>query len=140
MQFHIRSATPSDAGSVHSLLVASGWGHRIESIEWLAELIAKSQRAAVAVLPEHEVVGFLRAITDELSNGYLSMLVVAEAHRRHGIGAALVREVTAGKSEVTWALHAARHAGRPGAEAFFASLGFNKVAFAMQLPRVPSVI
>ena len=108
----------------------------MRSVGWLAELIAKSQRTAVAVLPELQVVGFVRGITDELSNGYLSMLVVAEAHRRRGIATALVRQVTAGTPEVTWALHA----GRPGATAFFASLGFVKAPLAMHLPRAQSVI
>lgn len=134
--FHIRTATPADALPLHALLCANGWQHRVRSVGWLAELIAKSQRAAVAVLPEREVVGFLRGITDGLSNGYLSMLVVADAHRRRGIGTALVHQVTSGTPEVTWALQASR----PGAEVFFASLGFENAPLAMQLPRAKNVI
>ena len=134
--YQVRSATPADARQVHSLLAANGWQHRVKSVEWLAELIARSQRTAVAVAPEAQVLGFLRAITDELSNGYLSMLVVAEAHRRRGIGTALVHTVTAGLPEVTWVLQA----GRAGAESFFASLGFAHAPLAMQLARRQSVI
>jgi len=135
-QFHIRSATSADALPLHALLSANGWQHRVRSVGWLAELIAKSQRAAVAVLPEQQIVGFLRGITDELSNGYLSMLVVAEAHRRGGIGTALVHQITSGTPEVTWVVQA----GRSGAEAFFASLRFVSAPLAMQRPRAQSVI
>ena len=134
--FHVRSATSVDATPLHALLCANGWGHRIKSVAWLAELIAKSQRTAVAILPEQHFVGFLRGITDELSNGYLSMLVVAETHRRRGIGTALVSWVTSGTPEVTWVLQA----GRPGAESFFESLGFSSAPLAMQLARGQSVI
>ena len=47
------------------------------------------QRAIVAVGPSGQVVGFARAITDGLCNGYLSVVVVAPELRRQGIGRAL---------------------------------------------------
>ena len=134
--FQVRGATSADALQLHALLSANCWKHRVRSVGWLAELVANSQRAAIAVLPEQQVIGFLRGITDELSNGYLSMLVVAEAHRGRDIGTALVQHVTSGTPGVTWVLQA----GRPGAEAFLASLGFVDAPLAMQLPRVQSVI
>ena len=135
-QFHIRGATSADASSLHALLCANGWQHRVRSEGWLAELIAQSQRTAVAVSPEQQFVGFLRGITDGLSNGYLSMLVVAAAHRRRGIGTALVHQLTSVTPEVTWVLQASR----AGAAAFFQSLGFVNAPLAMQLPRRQSVI
>lgn len=50
-------------------------------------------RAADELIDEGEVVGFARAVSDGLSNGYLSMVAVAESHRRQGIATRLVREI-----------------------------------------------
>lgn len=72
----VRDLHPDHIEPARLLLCSNGWAHRIESPEWFARLIAASQRTAVAV-EAGEVVGFARAITDGLSNGYLSMIVVA---------------------------------------------------------------
>lgn len=48
-------------------------------------MISASQRVDVAV-GDDEIVGFARAIVDGVSNGYVSMAVVAEQHRRRGTG------------------------------------------------------
>jgi ribosomal protein S18 acetylase RimI-like enzyme len=77
------------------------------------------------------VVGFARAITDGLSNGYLSMVVVAPEFRRQGVGRTLVEEVTAGSPAITWVLRA----GREGANEFFARLGFEPSTVAMERKR-----
>lgn len=93
-------------------------------------MIHNSQRVAVALLGE-QIVGFARAITDEVSNGYLSMVVVDDQHRRKGIGRALVEYVMGDNPDITWVLRA----GREGAEAFFAGLGFQTSVIAMERQR-----
>lgn len=125
----IRPPTSSDLPAVRKLLSANGWEHRLGDDEWLAALVASS-RALVAV-EAGQVVGFVRAVTDGLSNGYLSMLVVADGHRRRGIGSRLVRELMGADRGVTWVLRASR----PGARAFFETLGFRLSADAMELNR-----
>ena len=81
----VRDLLSTEVESARLLLCAHGWAHRIESSEWFAQLVAASQRTAVAV-DAGEVVGFARGITDGLSNGYLSMVVVAPGHRGKGLG------------------------------------------------------
>jgi N-acetylglutamate synthase-like GNAT family acetyltransferase len=126
----IRSVSASDADAVHRLLSTNGWAHRIAGIEHLRQLISASQQAVIAVA-DGETVGFARAISDGMSNGYLSMVVVAEPFRRRGIGQALVQHIVGSEADITWVLRA----GRPGAAEFFAKLGFSASSVAMERPR-----
>lgn len=126
----IRPFQPADAADIHRLLAANGWQHRIASEQHLLELVAASQRVIVAV-KDGQHIGFARAITDGLSNGYLSMVVVAEACRGQGVGTQMVQRVMGDADHITWVLRA----GRPGARAFFAKLGFAASSEAMERVR-----
>jgi N-acetylglutamate synthase-like GNAT family acetyltransferase len=126
----VRDVATSDLDAVHRLLSTNGWAHRIGDVERLGRLISASQRAVVAVV-DGEIVGFARAITDDMSNGYLSMVVVAESLRRRGIGQAIVENIVGSEDGVTWVLRA----GRDGAAEFFAKLGFSASTLAMERSR-----
>ncbi len=126
----VRSVAASDFDAVHRLLLTNGWAHRVGDVEQLGRLIAASQRAVIAVVDD-EIVGFARAVTDGISNGYLSMVVVAEPFRRRGIGQALVESLVGSESDITWVLRA----GREGAAGFCAKLGFSTSTTAMERPR-----
>ena len=92
MPAQIRSFAPSDLEGCHCLLTANGWAHRIADQAYLERLIGASQRVMVAVADD-QIVGFARAITDGLSNGYISMVVVAPSHRGAGHRAQLGRRL-----------------------------------------------
>ncbi|RON48502.1 GNAT family N-acetyltransferase [Pseudomonas frederiksbergensis] len=126
----IRDMKPSEVESVRLFLGHNGWGHRTGSAEHFAQLIANSQRTALAV-KDSRIVGFARGITDGLSNGYLSMVVVCGQHRREGIGRALVEHVMGENTDITWVLRA----GREGTSAFFSHLGFEVSTISMERPR-----
>ena len=127
---NIRPIQPDEVEAARQLLADNDWGPRVQDPVVFCQLLAQSQIALVAVDEDGQVVGFLRAITDGLFNGYISMVIVAASHRGRGIGTQLVQTAMGSNDRMTWVLRA----GRDGVSAFYEKLGFRVSEVAMERP------
>lgn len=119
--------SPQEIEAASELLRLANWSKRVSDPETLSALVQRSQLALVAI-EDGNVIGFLRGLTDGIFNGYISMLVVAEAHRGKGVGSALVRAAIGENKEMTWVLRA----GNESVGAFYEKLGFSTSRVAME--------
>jgi GNAT superfamily N-acetyltransferase len=124
-----RSITPEDYEAVRQFLVQVGWQHRVGNPQQFRKMMEKTDRTAVA-WDDSRVVGFARALCDEVSNGYLSMVAVAADSRGQGIGRKLVEWLIKDDPNITWVLRAGR-----GSKGFWEKIGFKGSAVAMERVR-----
>ena len=124
-----RSVVPNDYESVREFLSDSGWQHRVSDPEKFKRMMENTSRTVVAI-DDARIVGFARALCDEVSNGYISMVAVAPDRRGQGIGRELVRRLTKDDAEITWVLRAGR-----GNSRFWERIGFKFSELAMERVR-----
>lgn len=126
-----KAIEPQDYEPVRQFLSENGWAQRVADPERFARMMQGVDRTVVA-WDEGRVVGFGRALCDGVSNGYLSMVAVAEDRRGQGIGRELVQRLMADDQDITWTLRAGR-----GSEGFWQKMGFAASEIAMERTRQP---
>jgi predicted N-acetyltransferase YhbS len=127
MEFRLMN--PDDCEPVRQFLSEVGWQHRVTDPERFKKMLKNTNRTVVAV-DGSRIVGFARALCDEVSNGYISMVAVAADKRGRGIGRELVRRLIKDDAGITWALRAGR-----GSRGFWESVGFQPSEIAMEKVR-----
>jgi len=124
-----RPITAKDYESVRQFLAEVGWQHRVSEPERFKQMLEHTNRTVVAV-DGSRIVGFARALCDEVSNGYISMVAVAPDKRGQGIGRELVRQLIKDDAGITWVLRAGR-----GSSGFWERVGFQSSQIAMERVR-----
>ena len=76
MTIETSSMTAQEIEPVRQLLASNRWAHRVADSTSF-ELLINNSDCCIVALKNNAVVGFARGITDHLSNGYISMVVVA---------------------------------------------------------------
>src|SRR6266496_2788343 len=102
-----RPVTQIDYEAVRQFLSEAGWQHRVAEPHKFKIMMENTDRT-VAAIDGSRIVGFARALCDEVSNGYISMVAVAQDRRGQGIGTELVRQLIGDRDDVTWVLRAGR--------------------------------
>jgi predicted N-acetyltransferase YhbS len=101
--------TPEDYEPVRQFLIEVGWQHRVGNSEDFSRMMKNTDRTVVA-WDGQKVVGFARALCDDVSNGYVSLVAVAAERRGEGIGRKLVELLIGDDTNITWVLRAGRAA------------------------------
>lgn len=122
----LRPIASDDYEAVRQLLCEAGWQHRIAEAGKFNLMVENSDRTVIAV-DGSRIVGFARALCDEVSNGYISMVVVAADMRNRGIGSKLIRQLMQDDPNITWVLRAGR-----GSAGFWQKMGFKTSEIAME--------
>jgi ribosomal protein S18 acetylase RimI-like enzyme len=86
--------------------------------ETLRAIVEGSTRV-VSAWEGETLVGFARALTDGVSNGYITSVCVLPSHQRRGIGRKLMLELMGDDPQIKFVLHSS-----PAGEALYRSLGF----------------
>lgn len=124
-----RSITPEDYEPVREFLMEVGWQHRVSDPLKFRKMLKNTSRTIVAV-DGSRIVGFARALCDEVSNGYISMVAVASDQRGQGIGRELVQQLIKDDVGITWVLRSA-----PASTKFWEKVGFKSSEVAMERVR-----
>jgi ribosomal protein S18 acetylase RimI-like enzyme len=126
-----RELSSADYPAVQTFLIDNGWASRVSNVERFRKMVEGADRAVVAI-EGTRVVGFARALCDNASNGYISMVAVAEDRRRQGIGRQLVEHLMQdyNEGEITWVLRAGRDS-----RGFWERIGFVNSEIAMERVR-----
>jgi ribosomal protein S18 acetylase RimI-like enzyme len=121
-----RSITPEDYKDVREFLAANGWEQRVSDFDRFAQMMENTNRTVIAV-EGSRIVGFARALCDEVSNGYISMVAVSSDQRGRGIGRELVRQIIGDDPRITWVLRT-----RDDSRGFWERVGFQSSGVAME--------
>jgi ribosomal protein S18 acetylase RimI-like enzyme len=96
-----------DLDQLAHLFVTAGWPHRAADPGKLALLVSRSLYVSSAHDGD-KLVAFGRALSDGVSNGYISTVCVLPEYRGRGIGREVVRRLVEreGGNAIRWVLHA----------------------------------
>jgi len=131
MEITYRPVNAGDYEQVRQLAIDMGWGKRAQDPDRFRRMMEGANRTVVA-LDGQRVVGFARALFDNASNGYISMVAVAADRQGFGIGRELVTRLMEVHlpRQITWVLRSARES-----TGFWEKMGFRKSDVAMEIVR-----
>ena len=96
-----------DLDQLAHLFVTAGWPHRAADRSKLALLVSRSFYVSTAHDGDR-LVAFARALSDGVSNAYISTVCVLPDYRGRGVGREVVRRLVEreGGTGIRWVLHA----------------------------------
>ena len=131
MEITYRPVRAGDYEQIRQLVIDTGWGKRVQDPERFRRMMEGANLTVVALEAER-VIGFARALFDDASNAYISMVAVASNRQGRGIGRELVTRLMDVRAprQITWVLRSAR-----ASTGFWEKMGFRKSDVAMEIVR-----
>ena len=126
---NFRALKSADYEAVRQFLAENGWEKRVSDAAKFRRMMDNADRAIV-VFEGERVIGFARALCDDVSNGYIGTVAVAEGFRGKGVGRELVKRLIGDDKNITWVLRAGR-----GSAEFWKKMGFSFSEAAMERTR-----
>ena len=120
MTIAYRDGHDVDLEQLAHLFVTAGWPHRAADRTKLALLVSRSFYVSTAHDGDR-LVAFARALSDGVSNAYISTVCVLPEYRGRGIGREVIRRMVEreGGTAIRWVLHA-----RTALHPFYGQNGF----------------
>ena len=118
MSIVYRETHDIDLEQLAQLFTSADMGDRAVDRVRLAQQVSGS-RFVVSAWDGGRLVGFARAISDGVTNAYISTVAVLPDYRRRGIGREMMRRLLHDRDGLTFALHS-----RPEAKQFYVECGF----------------
>lgn len=81
----------NEVETVYSWISNSYWGRYLEDISTFKKAIANSE--CFTLYDNHELIGFLRVVSDMATFAYLMDFIIIESYRNKGIGSEVLRYV-----------------------------------------------
>jgi GNAT superfamily N-acetyltransferase len=126
---HFQAIESTQYPAVRQFLSEAGWAERVSDPTIFQKMMDRADRTIV-VWEAGQVIGFGRALCDDVSNGYLSMVAVAPEWRGQGIGSRIVQRLIGDDPAITWVVRAGRESS-----VFWERQGFKISQIAMERPR-----
>ena len=119
----IRIITSADTAEVVCLYQAAGWWEEHYVAEAFIPGMVKNSTCFAGAFDHGRMIGMGRAVSDKVSDAYIQDVVVLDEYRRQGIGGKIVKRLILELKAkgIDWI----GLIGKPGTEAFYASLGFE---------------
>lgn len=126
MNYSIKEVKTLEKQHQHQLLelfAEADFAEFSEDTQWLADAVNNSVTAVAAFDESNRLIGFARALGDQVSDCYIQDVAVSKEFRGNGIGKALVKHILQSLKEknIDWVGLIAT----PGKAEFYRKLGFE---------------
>ncbi len=125
MEYHCKITKELPLDEVMALYVQAGWMPADSSTDELRMMLDGSFCAIAAFDADEHVTGFMRVLSDGVSDAYFLDVVVDEKHRGQGIATLMVKEIRdyLRSLGITWAVGI----GIPGSEHLYEGAGAKRM-------------
>ncbi len=119
----IKTLSANEQHQLLELFAEADFAEFSEDTQWLADAVSNSVTAAAAFDSKGNLIGFARALGDQVSDCYIQDVAVRKEFRGNGIGKALVKHIlqVLAEKNIDWVGLIAT----PGKADFYRKLGFE---------------